>query len=331
MGSPVRDGRAFRLEADARVYWAGAGTGEWVHAGGKLQLNAVPEDSLRLRTVRGWMEASGPLTARALAGTLGFPVEDTAAALVQLERDGQVLRGLFSGIEEEFCDRRILARIHRATIAHLRREIEPVSSSMFLKHLLEWQHLADGAQLTGEQGVLEVVDQLQGFETAGVAWEDEILRKRVADYQPAFLDNLCLGGDIVWGNWETSHDAGRKCRRGARPHAQRAARSGFARGSALGCSTRCLPTNRHCLRPHGMSWISCAAAALLFRGDRFCNTAPGVRSGRRALAACGCRFGNGRFLHSASSSGNRRNQENGTLPPAQATAAADPHRAMVAS
>ena len=201
MDSLVRDGRAFRLEANGRVYWAGAETGEWVHAGGKLQLNAVPEDSLRLRTVRGWMEASGPLTAGGLAVTLGFPVEDTAAALIQLERDGQVLRGLFSGVEEEFCDRRILARIHRATIAHLRREIEPVPPSIFLKHLLEWQHFADGTQLTGEQGVLEVVDQLQGFETAGAAWEDEILRKRVADYQPAFLDSLCLGGDVVWGRW----------------------------------------------------------------------------------------------------------------------------------
>ena len=201
MDSLVRDGRAFRLEANGRVYWAGAGTGEWSHAGGKLQLNATPENSLCLRTVRGWMESSGPLTVRGLAGMLGFPVEDTAAALAQLERDGQVLRGSFSGVEEEFCDRRILARIHRATIAHLRREIEPVPPSIFLKHLLEWQHIADGAQLMGEQGVLEVVDQLQGFETAGAAWEDEILRKRVADYQPAFLDSLCLGGDVVWGRW----------------------------------------------------------------------------------------------------------------------------------
>ena len=201
MDSLARDGRAFRLEANGRVYWAGAESGEWGHAGGKLQLNATPENSLCLRTVRGWMESSGPLTVRGVAGMLGFPVEDTAAALVQLERDGQVLRGSFSGVAEEFCDRRILARIHRATIAHLRREIEPVPPSIFLKHLLEWQHIADGAQLMGEQGVLEVVDQLQGFETAGAAWEDEILRKRVTDYQTAFLDSLCLGGDVVWGRW----------------------------------------------------------------------------------------------------------------------------------
>jgi ATP-dependent Lhr-like helicase len=113
-----------------------------------------------------------------------------------------VLRGSFSKTkEEEFCDRRILARIHRATISHLRREIEPVTAAMFLRYLFEWQHVASNAQLTGEQGALEAIDQLQGFETAAAAWEDEILRARVTDYQPAFLDSLCLGGEVVWGRW----------------------------------------------------------------------------------------------------------------------------------
>ena len=201
MEALVRDGRALHLEANGRTYWAAAESGKWPRAPGTLRLDTTMEKPLLLRTVRGWMEVSGPVMAMALAGKLGFPVEAASAALIQLEHDGQVLRGSFSGVEEEFCDRRILARIHRATIAHLRREIEPVAPAIFLKHLLEWQHIADGAQLTGEQGVQEVIDQLQGFETAGVAWEDEILRKRVADYRPAFLDSLCLGGDVVWGRW----------------------------------------------------------------------------------------------------------------------------------
>jgi ATP-dependent helicase Lhr and Lhr-like helicase len=201
MDAFVLDGRAFRLEANNLIYWAAAESSELIHGAGDVHLHATMENPLVLRTVRGWMEVSGPMTAGELAGVLGFSAEATAAALTRLEFDGQVLRGFFSGVEEEFCDRRILARIHRATIAHLRREIEPVPPSIFLKHLLEWQHIAEGTQLTGEQGVLEVIDQLQGFETAGAAWENEILAKRVMDYRPAFLDSLCLGGEVVWGRW----------------------------------------------------------------------------------------------------------------------------------
>jgi ATP-dependent Lhr-like helicase len=80
-----------------------------------------------------------------------------------------------------------------ATIAHLRREIEPVPPATFLRFLFEWQHVATGSRLTGESGVLEIIDQLQGFETAAAAWEDEILGARIEDYQPSYLDNLCLG------------------------------------------------------------------------------------------------------------------------------------------
>jgi len=201
MESLIGDDRAHRLESGGRIYWVAAESAPRIQTCGKPELEMKPEDPVFLRTIRGWTEVSGPITAATLAGILGFRKEDTVSALLQLERDGQVLRGHFSGVEEEFCDRRILARIHRATIAHLRREIEPVPPSVFLKHLLEWQHLTDGSQLTGEQGALEVIDQLQGFEAAGAAWEDEILRKRVADYEPAFLDSLCLGGDVVWGRW----------------------------------------------------------------------------------------------------------------------------------
>lgn len=201
LNSLIRDGRAFRLEARGRIYWAAEESGAWIRASEEFRFDATMENPLLLGTVRGWMETSGPVTPGELSAALGFSVEATSAALARLERDGQVLRGAFSGVEEEFCDRRILARIHRATIAHLRREIEPVPPSVFLQHLLEWQHIAEGSQLSGEQGLLEVIDQLQGFETAGVAWEDEILRKRVLDYHPAFLDNLCLGGEVVWGRW----------------------------------------------------------------------------------------------------------------------------------
>ncbi len=199
MDALVRDGRALRLRAAGRVYWAAA---EFSETARELESSpGRPGAAAAAAIVRGWMEVSGPLEARELAGILGFPVPAVAGALAGLEREGQVLRGAFRGAGEEFCDRRILARIHRATLAHLRREIEPVPAAAMVQFLLEWQHVAPGARLAGEQGVLEAVDQLQGFETAGVAWEDEILRGRVSDYQPGFLDSLCLGGAVVWGRW----------------------------------------------------------------------------------------------------------------------------------
>ena len=101
--------------------------------------------------------------------------------------------------EEELCDRRILARIHSATISRLRKEIEPVPAADFIKFLLRWQHVEVGKQLTGEGGLLDVIDQLQGFEAATGAWESEILAARVSDLQPHHLDSLSLGGEIVWG------------------------------------------------------------------------------------------------------------------------------------
>jgi ATP-dependent helicase Lhr and Lhr-like helicase len=192
MESLAQEGRASRLEWNGRACWAATEA-----------LPRIPSArEIPILIVRGWIEVSGPVTAKELAGVLGLAPEDVYAALIHLEGDGLVLRGFFSEKrEEEFCDRRILARIHRATIAHLRREIEPVPPATFLRFLFEWQHVASGTQLTGESGVLEIVDQLQGFETAAAAWEDEILRIRIDDYQPSYLDSLCLGGDVVWGRW----------------------------------------------------------------------------------------------------------------------------------
>ena len=196
--SLVREGRAFSVEANGRRYWAAAEAGPLVPLA-----RGAPADADRfVPTIRGWIEVSGPVTEAGLAEILGFPPEDVRIALIQLEAEGLVLRGFFSGkSEEEFCDRRILARIHRATIAHLRREIEPVPPAVFLRYLFEWQHIAPGTQLKGIHGVLEIIDQLQGYETAASAWEMEILRARMVDYDPAFLDSLCLGGDVVWGRW----------------------------------------------------------------------------------------------------------------------------------
>ena len=160
-------------------------------------------DEAELVLVRGRVESIGPFTPAALADALGMSRSAVDIALASLEGTGNILRGRFTpGCPEmEFCDRRILARIHRDTIGRLRREVEPVSAAAFVRFLSRWQHVDDGYRLRGEDGLLQVVDQLQGFEAAAVAWETDVLPLRVADYRPQALDALCIEGDVVWGRF----------------------------------------------------------------------------------------------------------------------------------
>ena len=166
------------------------------------------EDAI-LQLARGWAECSGPFTAREMAGLLCLSRSDVDTAVLGLENEGLVLRGSFRpGIdEEEFCDRRILARIHRATVGRLRREIEPVSQASYMRFLFRWQHAASGWETSGEGGLLDVIDKLQGFETAAAAWEPELLARRVSDYGPELLDRLCTGGEVVWGRLSRRNNA----------------------------------------------------------------------------------------------------------------------------
>jgi ATP-dependent Lhr-like helicase len=117
----------------------------------------------------------------------------------------------------EWCDRRLLARIHRLTLGKLRREIEPVAAADFMRWLVAWQHVEPGTQVVGERGLLDVLRQLQGFEAPASAWESQILRRRVLNYDPAWLDHLCLTGAIGWGRlsphpavFEVAGGAGRR-------------------------------------------------------------------------------------------------------------------------
>jgi ATP-dependent Lhr-like helicase len=161
----------------------------------------LSQDEAMLYLVRGWAECSGPFRPDEMAQQLSLKVSDVNIALAQLEAEGLVLRGSFrpGAAAEEFCDRRILARIHRSTIGRLRREIEPVSQSTFLRFLFRWQNADRASRVANEGGLLEVIEKLQGFETAAGALEDEVLARRVVDYQPVLLDRLCMGGEVVWG------------------------------------------------------------------------------------------------------------------------------------
>ena len=176
--------------------------------GGNVEDGADRAEAV-LQIVRGWAECSGPFTAGQMAELLRLPRAEVEYAVAGLENEGLVLRGSFrlSVDEGEFCDRRILARIHRATVGRLRREIEPVSQASFMRFLFRWQHAEAGWQTSGEGGLLDVVDQLQGFETAAAAWEAELLPRRVSDYRSELLDGLCTSGDVVWGRFSAVNNA----------------------------------------------------------------------------------------------------------------------------
>ena len=114
--------------------------------------------------------------------------------------EGQVLRGRFrAGAAEEWCNRRVLARIHRLTLGTLRREIEPVSTADYVRFLFRWQHVAPASRLHGIDGTLHVIRQLEGYEIPAAAWEATVLPARVAGYKREYLDQLCYAGDVMWG------------------------------------------------------------------------------------------------------------------------------------
>ena len=142
----------------------------------------------------------GPVSAADLGGSLGVAVEDADAALVALEGDGVALRGSFThGAHTlEWCDRRLLARIHRYTLDRLRAEIAPVSPADFMRFLLTWQHVEPSSALSGIEGLRAIVAQLEGVELPARAWERHVLPARLDRYDPASLDMLCLTGQVGW-------------------------------------------------------------------------------------------------------------------------------------
>jgi ATP-dependent Lhr-like helicase len=155
--------------------------------------------------LRGHLDCRGPSTITDLAGATGLTPADTGIALARLEEEGFAIRGRFTpagpdhGADEEFCARRLLARIHGYTRQRQRREIEPVTARDFMRFLLRWQHVAPGTQVQGRLGVLSVIEQLQGYELAAGAWENSVLATRVEGYRREWLDEVCLSGQVIWG------------------------------------------------------------------------------------------------------------------------------------
>jgi ATP-dependent Lhr-like helicase len=173
-----------------------------------------PEDALKAM-VTGWLTHLGPTTASVLSNLLRLPIAEIDKTLLRIESTGLILRGKFTrelssdiGAQSpassdpatlEWCERRLLARIHRLTLGSLRKQIEPVTAATFMRWLFRWQHIAPGSQTRDEHGTLQVLRQFQGFEAPASAWERQILARRISNYDPRLLDQLCLTGAVGWG------------------------------------------------------------------------------------------------------------------------------------
>ena len=173
-----------------------------------------PEDAL-VELFRGRVALVGPTTARELAQPLGIQQPEADAALVTLESQGVVLRGHFRSTgtaATEWCDRRLLARIHRYTLNRLRAEIEPVSQADFMRFQFHWQHVTASQRLSGSDGLLHVIRRLDGFEAAAGAWETSVLSARMDRYDASMLDMLCLTGRVGWARLSAGANSSRLVR-----------------------------------------------------------------------------------------------------------------------
>ncbi|MFM0075035.1 DEAD/DEAH box helicase [Paraburkholderia sediminicola] len=157
-------------------------------------------DDALLDVLRARLTGFGPLPVRVIAQALSLPTASVEHTLTRLEAEGYVMRGRFSpgATEEEWCERHLLARIHRYTVKRLRREIEPVERHDFMRFLFEWQHLTPDTRSEGRDALAAVLDQMEGFQAAAGAWEEDILPARVKAYANISLDELCRAGKIVW-------------------------------------------------------------------------------------------------------------------------------------
>ncbi|WP_354014499.1 DEAD/DEAH box helicase [Dyella japonica] len=167
-------------------------------------------DDALLELVRGRLTGSGPITVAQLAVFLQVESSDIDLVLLRLQSEGYVMQGHFTpGTHEvEWCERHLLARIHRYTIGRLRREIEPVSRRDLMRFLFEWQHVAPGARLSGPDALPAVLTQLEGFEAAAGAWESEVLPARINDYSITWLDEQIRAGRVSWSRLRSGTGTG---------------------------------------------------------------------------------------------------------------------------
>ncbi|MDQ2703209.1 MAG: DEAD/DEAH box helicase [Pseudomonadota bacterium] len=203
--------RATRVDAGASLWFAaerlpqalalypGAKHAPAVEAPAEYARETWTREKALVELLRARLSGLGPVAAGALADQLALSQLDIDMALVGLEGEGYAMRGHFSGTTaEEWCERQLLARIHRQTLGRLRKEIEPVAAHDFMRFLATWQRVSRDARTSGPEALAGVLAQLEGFEAPAGAWESELLPARVSDYSLSWLDDLCTAGRIAW-------------------------------------------------------------------------------------------------------------------------------------
>ncbi len=210
----VSQNRVTRMSALGNIFWVCVERLpmlQTIYADAAVEPVLTPPESSRARAweredairelVRGRIEVFGPITGGYLSVTLGLSRSEIDVALLALEAEGFVLRGKFhpNTSEQEWCDRRLLARIHRFTIDRLRAEIQPVTAQEFYRFLFAWQRVDAEHRVEGPEGLDAVLELLDGYELPVAAWESEVLSARVDEYDPQWLDRLCFAGRIGWG------------------------------------------------------------------------------------------------------------------------------------
>ncbi|MDN8612147.1 DEAD/DEAH box helicase [Variovorax ginsengisoli] len=185
--------------AQVRTLYPGAALAPEIEPPSDAPPPADADDVLR-ELLRSRLGGLGPVSAPALAASLGLPGADIDAALGALQTEGSVLQGRFTpGTPAlEWCERHLLARIHRYTLKRLRQEIEPVEPRDFARFLFEWQRVAAASRVSGPEALAGILAQLEGYEAPAGLWEAELLPARVKDYAPAWLDELCTAGRTLW-------------------------------------------------------------------------------------------------------------------------------------
>ena len=210
----VASNRATQFRFGEKTFWAAAerlSMLQTIYPQARLEPELIVPELVREQTferadairelLRGRMEVAGPVTAGELTDKLELSRSEVDCALLALEAEGFVLRGKFhpDAIEQEWCDRRLLARIHRLTIDRLRAEIQPVSPQDFYRFLLAWQRVDREHRAEGPEGLQSVLEQLDGCDLPLAAWESAVLATRVTEYDPEWLDRLCVSGRVGWG------------------------------------------------------------------------------------------------------------------------------------
>ncbi|NBA94551.1 DEAD/DEAH box helicase [Pseudomonas sp. R5(2019)] len=204
----ANSGRATRLQglwlAVERLNWAQA---LYPNQPAQPPLQALPgfdapveSETALVEILRARLSGFGPLTLSQIAQPLRLPATAIEQALLRLEAEGYVLRGQFNPAQPatQWCERHLLARIHRYTVRRLRREIEPVSLQDFMRFLFDWQHLSADTRLQGQAALPELLAQFEGYPAPASGWESDLLPSRLEDYAVTWLDDVCRSGKTVW-------------------------------------------------------------------------------------------------------------------------------------